>query len=175
MSRIDFLYERRDALEVKTPLSAFPRERIGNPRLLQARRMREHVGTCGVGLLWSTQMGPCPHVSVGRLAVHCICLHSTACPVAEFVWRVEDKGCELGVVSMPGHSGLMSADMCLPVCDEPWPAQQVVRERWDSARPNAGPGEPQGEAPPGAHRLRAVPAAPGLAAGRSGHAAASHG
>ena len=50
MCRIDFLYERRDALEVKTPLSAFPRERIGNPRLLQARRMRPHAGTCGAGL-----------------------------------------------------------------------------------------------------------------------------
>ncbi|KAK9835406.1 hypothetical protein WJX81_007637 [Elliptochloris bilobata] len=34
--RIDFLYEGRDALEVKTPLSAFPLERIGNPHLLQA-------------------------------------------------------------------------------------------------------------------------------------------
>lgn len=33
-SRIDFLYEGRDALEVKTPLSPFPLERIGNPYLL---------------------------------------------------------------------------------------------------------------------------------------------
>lgn len=36
-SRIDFLYEGRDALEVKTPLSAFPLERIGNPHLLRVR------------------------------------------------------------------------------------------------------------------------------------------
>ncbi len=37
MSRIDFLYEGRDAVEVKTPLNAFPLDRIGNPHLLHVR------------------------------------------------------------------------------------------------------------------------------------------
>ena len=46
-------------------------------------------------------------------------LHSTACPVAGFIWRMEDRGCEVGVVTMPGHaSRLMSADMASPVCVE---------------------------------------------------------
>ena len=92
MCRIDFLFERRDALEVKTPLSAFPRERIGNPRLLQARRMRAHVVKCG--LVYYGQWVCMPPCSVGRLAVHAMCLHSNTCPVAEFVWRVEDNGCQ---------------------------------------------------------------------------------
>ena len=49
--------------------------------------------------------------------MHCVSLHSTACLVAHFVWRVEDRGCEPGFVSMPGHaSSLMSTDMALPVC-----------------------------------------------------------
>ena len=45
-SRIDFLYEGRDALEVKTPLSPFPLERIGNPYLLHVSSPRRASTAC---------------------------------------------------------------------------------------------------------------------------------
>ncbi len=70
MSRIDFLYEGRDAVEVKTPLNAFPLDRIGNPHLLRVRArarplprvaQRLHCGACGAALacvqaVWSMRL-----------------------------------------------------------------------------------------------------------------------